>query len=286
MKKAWIITLVLTTSFVVAQQQPAQPKAGTPAAQQPAAQAPAAQGPTAATTGGKKPLQFKTKDEQDAYSALLKIQDAAQIETAANEFNVKYPESDMRGAAFQAVMNLYQAMNNGDKVVEFGRKTLKIEPENAVAGVMVATVLAERTRDTDLDKSERLNEARKDANMAIQNVDGISIPVGLPPERAAAAKATITSMAYAALGAADIADDNYPSAEQNLKKSAEVPGLEADPLTLLRLAIAQDHQGKYAEALATVQKALPVTQEPTIQNLLKQEQDRLTKLVAASKPKS
>src|SRR5206468_2502380 len=98
------------------------------------------------------------------------------------------------------------------------------------------------------------------------------------------AKATITSMAYAALGAADIADDNYAAAEQDLKKSVEVPGLEADPLTLLRLAIAQDHQAKYAEALATVQKALPLAQDPTVQALLKQEQERLAKLAAASKP--
>src|SRR5205807_609811 len=105
MKKILAIIVVLTVSMAVAQTQapapaaPAKPgaQAGTPAA-------PA--GPTQATTGGKKPLQFKTQDEQAAYMALLKVQDPAAAETAANEFVVKYPASDMRGAAYQAVMNL------------------------------------------------------------------------------------------------------------------------------------------------------------------------------------
>ncbi len=275
---AFILTAILGAAPAFAQA----PKPATkPGATQPgAAQQPSA---TQQPASGKPQAQAKTPEEFAAYQAAAKLPDPAAAEAAANDFATKFPESALRVVLYQNVMNLYQANNNADKVIEYGRKVLQMEPENAVAAVMTATVLAERTRDTDLDKDERLAEARRDADLAIQNVDNISIPAGVPAERVQAAKNTIVSMAYAAMGAADIVTDNYAAAEKNLQKSVDVPGLAPDALTLLRLAIAQDHVQKYAEGLANVSKAATATEDPTVLALIKQEQERLTKL-AAPKP--
>src|SRR5205823_5781598 len=105
-------------------------------------------------------------------------------ETAANEFAEKFPNSELKAALFQSVMQKYQAANNADKVIDVGRRVLQAEPDNAVAAVMVATVLSERTRDSDLDKAERLTEARKDADIALKNVENIPIPGNIPPQQA------------------------------------------------------------------------------------------------------
>jgi len=130
------------------------------------------------------------------------------------------------------VMGRYQNANNAEKTVEMGRKVLKLEPENAVVLVLTATVLAERTRETDLDREEKLAEAERYANLAIKSVDMMPVPTDAPPDRVAAAKKMVVSMAYAALGSSAMARENHPQAEKYYKQSIDEGQQSPDPLTL------------------------------------------------------
>ena len=60
-------------------------------------------------------------------------------------------------------------------------------------------MLAERTRDTDLDRDQKLAEATKDAQRALVTVDTDIPTAGLPQERVDAFKGFIRSEAYAIL---------------------------------------------------------------------------------------
>jgi hypothetical protein len=227
--------------------------------------------------------QAKTQDEFKAYQEAVQAQSGANMtagEAAADKFAAQYPQSELTVLLYTNLMNLYQQANNADKTVEYGRKVLALDADNPIALVMVATVLAERTRDTDLDKDERFAEAIKDAKLALDSVDKMALPPNTPPDRAEAAKNTVRSMAYGALGTVESTQQNYAAAEADLRKSVEVPGLPPDPLTMLRLAVTLDHAKKYAEALQVANKTVEIAQEP-IKSLAAQERDRLVKLSAS-----
>src|ERR1700683_5546825 len=125
----------------------------------------------AAAPAGKRAPQAKTQEEFAAYKAAAALTDAAAQEKAADDFAVKFPDSELRPLLYKAVMHGYQKANNGGKMMGMWQKILSYDADDPEALLGVAQVLAERTRDTDLDKADRLAEARKDAQRALVTVD-------------------------------------------------------------------------------------------------------------------
>ena len=127
----------------------------------------------AAAPAGKRPPQAKTQPEFDAYKAAAALTDAAAQEKAADDFAAKFPDSELRPLLYKAVMHSYQQANNGEKMMAMSQKVLTFDADDPEALLGVAQVLAERTRDTDLDKDQRLAEARKDAQRSLVTVDTV-----------------------------------------------------------------------------------------------------------------
>jgi tetratricopeptide (TPR) repeat protein len=270
-----------STQNAAGQQSGAQTPGTTPSTGTPAQAAPA---------GGKRQPQAKTQEEFKAYQEVASKPDPVSMEQAADAFAKQFPESELRAPLYQNVMLQYQNANNSDKMIEVGRKTLSIDPDNAVALASVASVLATRTRETDLDKEERLAEAKKDASRAIELMtSGAGVPASLTPPQADNFKATITSMGYAALGQADFVNNNFAAAEQSLRKSTSIQGIQPDPITWLQLTLTLDREGKYADALQVANDCIKVSANHPVQQYCTQERDRLQKLAAnpsAAKPAS
>jgi tetratricopeptide (TPR) repeat protein len=237
---------------------------------------------TPAPSPGKHQPVAKTQEEFKAYQDGAAKPDGPSAEAAADDFAQKYPQSELRGALYQHAMSLYQNANNSDKTVEMGHKTLAIEPDNAPAMVTIATFLANRTRETDLDRDERLAEAKKDAEKAIELANaGEAVPAGTPPDQAGPYKDTLVSMAYAALGAIDFNNKNYPSAEQNLRKSVEPSKAQPDPISYYQLALTLQREGKAPDAMASAQKCVDsAANSPEIANVCKNLQGYLQKIVS------
>lgn len=234
-----------------------------------------------------KPLpQAKTQEEFKAYNDTAAINDPVALEAAANDFAEKFKDSELRPLLYQRAMTLYQNANNADKTIEMARKVIALDPSNPVALVTAATVLAERTRETDLDRDQRLNEAVTNAQKALANIDtGLPIPPGTPQERVEAAKKVLTSMAYAAIGTAELSRNNYAVAETNLRKATEINTVQPDAITWLRLSVVLDHQQKYQDAMAAANRAFDLSPSGTPQrNLAAQERDRLAKLTGSQAP--
>jgi tetratricopeptide (TPR) repeat protein len=228
----------------------------------------------------KHPPQAKTQPEFDAFKAASANQDPAAIEKAADDFAAKYPDSELRIILYKTAMRAYQNANNADKMLEMGRKALAIDPDDPEALVDVAEVLTERTRDTDIDKDQRLAEARKDAEKALQTVDtDIVFPASTPPENVQKYKDLLRSSTYSILGTLDFNQGNYPSAQTNLQKSIDAYPQQPDPVTVLRLSLTLDRQNKYPEALTVANRAVELTQEGTSAgSMARRERDRLVQL--------
>jgi tetratricopeptide (TPR) repeat protein len=256
-------------------------------------QAPATQSPPAAAAGAaqsgttqtapqpKRPPQAKTQAEFDAYNAAVaNAKDPAAMEKAADDFATKFPDSELRVLLYRAAMHAYQSANNGDKMLEMGRKVLAIDPDDPEALVGVAEVLVERTRDSDLDKQQRWDEAAKDAQHALQTMDtDLAIPVNTPQEKVDAYKGFLRSTVYSILGTLQFNQGKYTEAEGFFQKSIDAYPAQPDPVVVLRLALALDKQNKYADALKQADRAVDLSQaNPPVLEMAKRERDRLVQL--------
>jgi tetratricopeptide (TPR) repeat protein len=236
---------------------------------------------------GKRPPQAKTQPEFDAYKAAVGQTDPAALEKAADDFATKFPDSELRVVLYKATMQRYQQANNADKMMEMARKALTYDPDDPESLLGVAQVLAERTRDTDLDKDQKLAEAKKDAERALATIDTDVPTSGYPPEKLAMYKNYLRSEAYAILGALASTANNWPEAETNLRKSIDAFPEQVDSIAVLRLAIALDRQNKIPEALKYANQAVDLTKdhpESGAGKAARDEQDRLTKLNSGTAP--
>jgi tetratricopeptide (TPR) repeat protein len=190
---------------------------------------------------------------------------------------------------YRQAMRLYQRAGNADKIVEMGRKGLALDGDDPEILVTVANELAEKTRDTDLDKDQRLDEAMKMAQKALETVDtNIFVSPNTPQDQVDNYKGQLRSFAYSIIGTLEFKKDNFVAAETDLRKSVEAFPSQPDPVVVLRLAISLDRQGKYPEALKEANRAVELTQDGTnAGKLARQERDRLNQLVGtnASAPK-
>ena len=189
MKRAAMLVVILAlATFVSAQTQTPPAPAGTAA--------------TPTPPQGKRPPQAKTQAEFDAYkAAAANSNDGAALEKSADDFAAKFPDSELRILLYRAAMHDYQTANNSDKMMDMGRKVLKIDPDDPEALMGVAQVLAERTRESDLDKDQRLDEGTKLAQHALETVEtDITIPPGTPQDKIDAYKGFLRSNAYYVLG--------------------------------------------------------------------------------------
>ncbi len=251
---------------------------------------PATQNPPAgqaAAAPGKRPPQAKTQPEFEAYKAAMSQADGAAMEKAADDFAAKFPDSELRVMVFKGAMQKYQQSNEADKMLDMAHKALTYDPDDPEALLGVAQVLTERTRDTDLDKDQKLAEAKKDAERALVTVDTDVPTTGYPPDKLAQYKGFLRSEAYAELGAMATNAKNWPEAETNLRKSIEAFPEQVDSIAVLRLAVALDMQNKIPEALKYANQAVDLTKDHPDSGAGKAaraEQDRLTKLNSGTAP--
>lgn len=253
---------------------------------------PAAQNPPAGQAGqaapaGKRPPAAKTQPEFEAYKAAVAQTDPATLEKSADDFAAKFPDSELRAMLYTTAMQRYQQANNTDKMMDMARKVLSFDPDDPAALVELAQALAERTRDTDLDKDQRLADAKKNAEHALVTIDTDIPTSGYPPEQLVAFKNFLRSEAYVILGTLSFKASNWPDAEQNLRKSIEALPQQPDPVAVFRLAVALDMQNKLPEAMKYADQAVDLTKDRPdsgVGKAARDEKDRLTKLSGGTAP--
>jgi tetratricopeptide (TPR) repeat protein len=244
-----------------------------------------AKGAAQSAPAGKRMPQAKTQEEYAAFNAAAALTDAAALEKAAGDFATKFPNSELRPMLYKSAMFAYLQANNTDKAMEMAQKILSFDADDPDALVNLAQVMVDRTRDTDLDRDQRLAEARKDAQRALVTVETDVPTLGVAPEKVKIIKANVFSEAYYVLGEIDYTNKAWADAEGNFRKSIEALPQSVDPGTVLNVALALDMQDKYPEALKYAGQAVDLTKEGTgIGDRARNERDRLTKLTGGSTP--
>lgn len=277
MKAVCFVVAILMPGTLALAQQPA----ATPAPQ-PQAQA-------------KRPPQAKTQQEYKDYNADYALSGGAVVEKAASDFAAKYPQSELREYLYSKAMHEYQNENNPGKMLAMGEKVLALDPDNSIALVLTATVLADSLSDADQDRDQKIVEIKKNSQHALETVNsGFAPPPNATPEQIEAYKNTLLSMAHSALGIMELKTGDDSGAEKDLHTAADFNKTQPDPYVWYHLALAQDHlatgaadkqqqQKKYVEALASVNQALQYSSSnPDLGRLAQGERERLQKLASAS----
>ena len=266
--KRWSLILVATLALCAARLGAQQSPAATSTPEPPA---------------GRRAPQARTQPEFKDYNTAYAVTGGAAMEKAANDFAGKYPSSELRPYLYSKAMHEYQNENNPGRMLAMGEKVLTLDPDNSIALVLTATVLSDGLSDADQDRAQKIAEIKKNSGRALQTVDSsFTPPPNATPEQITAYKSTLRSMASSALGIMELKTGDDVGAEKDLRAAADSSKTAPDPYIWYHLALAQDHQGKYPEALASVNQALQYTgSNPDLGKLAAGERERLLQLTAA-----
>jgi len=267
----------------------AQSQNAPPAGNQAPATAPPAQTAPpqySAVKGLKLPPQAKTQEEYNAFMAASQLafgNDSAAADVAARDFKLKFPNSELTSQLYMGLMLNSIRMNNSDRAVDMGREVLKLDPTNPVAAVYTGLVLAETTRESDLEAAQRFEEAGKDANIGLQNVDtNLMLAGNVPQETVDGTKADLKARSYDTLGLVAFKRNDFTTAEKYFRQAIQARGEPQDAMSHLRLALALDKQNKYKEALPEAQKAASLADpQDSVAKSAQAEVERLQKLTGA-----
>ncbi|HTD22396.1 MAG TPA: hypothetical protein VK738_07065 [Terriglobales bacterium] len=230
----------------------------------------------------RRPPQARTQKEYSDYNAAHAVNGGPAAEKAADDFAAEHPDSELRVYLYSKAMHEYQNENNPGKLLAIAEKVLALDPDNSIALVLTASVLADSLSDTDLDREQKIAEIKNKSTHALETVDTAFVPPqGATPEQIDAYKSTLRSMAHSALGIMELKSGADAAAEKDLQAAADLNKTEPDPYVWYHLALAQDHQKKYVEALASINQALQHTStNPELERLARGERERLLKLTA------
>lgn len=222
----------------------------------------------------------KSRGEAEAYNAVVTAMDPDARIKAAEAFLTKYADTELKAPVLFIEAYSYQQKNDYEKMIVYGERTLEADPKHYGAMLMLAKVIAQRTREFDLDREEKLTRAEKYAKTAMDLLKDAPKPnPQVTDEQWAEGKREYMAQAHQALGFAAAVRKNFDGAIAELKQALEeVP----DPVAMVRLAQVYDQAGKPDDALTLLEKVMAMQNlHPAIRQFAQAERVRATQLKSA-----
>jgi tetratricopeptide (TPR) repeat protein len=249
------------------------------------AQAPA---PAPAQGGGSpvaKQPRPKSQKEVEAIQAMFNAQDPDARIAAAQNLVTKFADTDFKTLAYTMMAMSYQQKNDPDNMAAACQEVLKSDPKNFNAKLMIAGAIAQRTKEFDLDKEEKLGKAEKLAKEAQEDIKDAPRPQPqITDEQWNAAKKDYNSQALETLATISLARKKNAEAIAGYKAAIESAS-QPDPATMVRLAAVYNIDNKPDEAIAVLDKVLAMQNlHPQIRQVAQAEKVRATQMKGAAKP--
>jgi hypothetical protein len=231
MKKI-LVTVVLGIAALAAAQNTPQPAPSQPSAApaQPAQSQPAA-APAAAPV-------IKDPAEYNAYVGAIGQKDAAQI-SGLEAFLTQYPNSIMKTAALQTLMQDYQQAGNQAKTLDAATRLLAADPTNERAMFLLAYFDRLKAQSGDPNAAQDLADAKKFGQMGLDGLPKFTKPDGMSDADFQKMKDQMTGVFNAALGLAALTDKDYDAARKDLRAAVDSsPDFQKDFSVVYPLALA------------------------------------------------
>ncbi|HUQ91281.1 MAG TPA: hypothetical protein VM120_06350 [Bryobacteraceae bacterium] len=235
---------------------------------------------TAATaTWAQKP---KSQKEVDAIMAIQNAQDPDARIAAVENLLTKFADTEFKSFALYIATVSAQQKNDFEKMMVYAERTIEADPKNYASMLIMASGLAQRTREHDLDKEEKLARAEKLANQAGELLKTAAKPnPALTDEQWAGAKKDFEAQQHEALGMVAMSRKKYDVAITELKMAVDSNG---EPSSMVRLGQVYNLAGKHDEAIAVLDKVMGIADaQPAVKQVAQAEKVRATQAKAAKK---
>jgi tetratricopeptide (TPR) repeat protein len=206
----------------------------------------------------------KSKGEQDALVAMFNAQSKPDDEIAAAEALLsKYADTDFKDTALLFEAMAYQQKGDVDKAQVYAERAIDANPKNFQATLMLSEMIAQHTRENDLDRDDKLAKADKYGNQTIASLNAAEKPnPQLTDQQWEDAKKDLIARAHDALGMSALVRKNYDGAVNEFKAAVE-GAAHPEPAYEVRLASAYTAAKKYDDAINTANKVMNEADTPT-----------------------
>jgi tetratricopeptide (TPR) repeat protein len=204
--------------------------------------------------------QAKSQVEFDAYLEILSAADAHVVVEKARDFLSAFPESELRGAAYQYQVEAFQQLNDFTGMLAAGEKALALEPDNVNLLLALAPAMATRAEGRP-DGAQLLTQAESYARHALVEVDGVRVPHALSMEQWDVRKRQMQSDAHGVLGIVALQRGQAERAVNELDRAISLSPT-AQGVQFLRLGLALSAAGKKAEAEQNFHRAAELGPDP------------------------
>jgi hypothetical protein len=230
MKKILITVVFCVTAAMVAnspalaQTQPAQGQPGA-AAPSPAA---APQAPV-----------IKDPAEYNAYMGAIQQKDPTAQISGLEAYLTQYPNSVMKVAALQTLMQDYQQTNNQAKTIDTAQKLVAADPCNVRALALLSFIDRLKAQGGDANAKQDLVDAKKYGGSGLECLPKFTKPDGTSEADYDKMKGQMSGIFNAAIGIADLTDKDYNGARTSLRAAADSsPDEQKDFSVVYPLALA------------------------------------------------
>jgi tetratricopeptide (TPR) repeat protein len=241
--------------------------------------------PAAAAPKGPGP---KSPAEAQAINAVIQAQTQPPDEMikAVDALLAKYADTAYKSFALELEAEAYQHKNDNAKAIVYGEQALQADPKNFDAENLLANVTAATTRDTDLDKEEKLTKADKYAHDAIDTLEKDGKPplmANLNDEQWTKTKNGAESLAWQALGTVALTRKKTDEAVADFQKGIE---LNPDPVLMIRAGRALLAARKPDDAIVYFQKVIDSADAPAqIKSIAEADKKRAMQTKGTAAPK-
>jgi hypothetical protein len=226
MKKI-LVSVVLSAASMLLAQTPASPAQG----QDQSATSSPAQAPAAPV--------IKDPAEYNAYMGAIQQKDPAGQISGLEAYLTQYPNSVMKIAALQTLMQDYQQTNNQAKTIETAQKLVTADPCNVRALALLSYIDRLKAQGGDTNAKQDLVDAQKYGQSGLDCMPKFTKPPGTSEADFDKMKGQMDGIFNAAIGISDLTDKNYDGARKTLRAAEDSsPDEQKDFSVVYPLALA------------------------------------------------
>jgi tetratricopeptide (TPR) repeat protein len=213
-------------------------------------------------TKGPKP---KTQNEAKAIQAVFVASQQNNpdgVITAAEDCLAKFKDTEFKDTILFLEAQAYTQKGDKEKAQVYAERAVTTNANDYQAGLMLAELTIQGTREHDLDRDDKLAKAEKYANQAITAVNAAEKPnPQLSDQQWTDIKKDMVAQGHDALGMAALDRKDYEKAITEFKASVD-GAATVQPAFEVRLASAYQSAGKNDEAIAEAEKVMNNPQTP------------------------
>jgi tetratricopeptide (TPR) repeat protein len=222
----------------------------------------------------------KSQKEVDALRKVQADQQAGNWNQEIQDINAvleNFADTEFKPQLLNMGMDAATRLGDYPQSVAWGERVIENDPNDITARVQLAELIANHTRDTDLDKDQSIKKVTDYANKALDLLKSANTPPqGIPAEQWPAYKNQLTGQTHDALGLIAVVQKDYPKAIQEYQTALTT---FPNPIIMTHMISAYIGNKQYDDAISTADKVLAMNDAPAnVKQVAQQLKGSATKL--------